>query len=78
MVGAATARLSFTFAEAAASTGYSLDVIRRAVRAGDIATVAPLVNGLAISRRVITSPELTRWLESGEPRSPTTPCQTPL
>lgn len=77
MVGAATARLSFTLAEAAESTGYSIDVIRRAIRAGDILTVAPLVNGRTISRRMITYSELARWVESGEPRCPVTPSSPP-
>ncbi len=64
MVGAARPKLSFTIAEAAQSTGYSIDVIRRAVRAGDLAAVAPKVNGRNLSRPVIVATELERWLNS--------------
>lgn len=67
MIGVARPKLSFTFAEAAVSTGYSVDVIRRAVRAGDLASVAPIINGRNLSRPVIVAAELERWLNDGVP-----------
>ena len=57
-----TAPVSYNYAEAAAASGYSIDIIRRAVRAGDLATVAPKVNGKPLSRPVILAAELARWL----------------
>jgi len=50
MVAVARPKLSFTIAEATASTGYSVGVIRRAVRAGDLVSVAPTVDGRHLSR----------------------------
>jgi len=57
-----TTPAAYTLDDAARASGYSVDVIRRAVRAGDLATVTPVVGGKRISRPVILASELTRWL----------------
>ena len=67
MVTSKKSKVSFNLQEAADSTGYSVDVLRRAIRAGDLATSAPRVNGRTITRRVIKADELERWIESGDP-----------
>lgn len=54
-------KITFNAAEAAEATGVSVDVIRRAVRAGDIATVTPLLNGKPMSKWLIPAAELARW-----------------
>lgn len=56
-------KLAYTVKEAAESTGYSRDVIDRAIRAGDMATLDPKVEGRSIKVRTIRSTELERWLE---------------
>ena len=52
------AKLAYSFEEAAAATGYSIDTIRRAVRNNQ------LVARYANTKPVITVTELTEWLES--------------
>ena len=59
-----SAPVSYTLTDAAATTGYSIDIIRRAVRSGDLATVAPKVNGKPVARPVILHTELVRWLHT--------------
>ena len=51
-------KLAFSFQEAAEATGYSIDVIRRAVRNSE------LVARYANTKPVIMATELTAWLES--------------
>ena len=51
-------KLAFSLAEAAEATGYSIDVIRRAIRKNDL-TVR-----YANSKPVVLATELTEWLES--------------
>jgi hypothetical protein len=51
-------KLAYTYAEAAEATGYSQDVIQRAVSAAD------MVASYANSKPVITARELERWVES--------------
>ena len=51
-------KLAFSFEEAAAATGYSIDTIRRAVRNNE------LVARYANTKPVITVAELSEWLES--------------
>lgn len=53
-----TERLSYNVADAAAATGVSPDVIRRAVRNGDIPVHYPT------SRPVILRADLEAWLAS--------------
>lgn len=56
------AAVSYSMAGAAAATGLSVDVIRRAVRAGDLATVYPKINGRTISKPLIRAADLDAWL----------------
>lgn len=56
---------AFSYETAALATGYSQDVIRRAVRAGDIAVSRPKVDGKAVSKPVIPRDELAAWIERG-------------
>lgn len=59
-----TAPVSYTLEAAASASGYSIDVIRRAVRAGDLATARPKVNGKPVGRPVVLADELQRWVRS--------------
>jgi hypothetical protein len=53
--------ITYDVTSAAAATGVSTDVIRRAIRAGDLATRSPKVNGRQISKPLIPADELRRW-----------------
>jgi hypothetical protein len=53
-----TGKLAYSLDEAAAATGYSADVIRRALRANS------LTARYANTKPVILATELTSWLES--------------
>lgn len=57
------AKIAYNLKEAAEATGYSIDVIRRAVRSGDLATVTPKIEGRDLARPVVTEAELRRWVE---------------
>ena len=57
-----TTPVAYTLAGAATATGYSIDVIRRAVRKGDLVTHAPKVGGTRVARPVILHDDLMRWL----------------
>lgn len=57
--------VSFDYTGAAAATGFSEDVIRRAVNAGDLTVRYPKVAGRTLSKPVIAFDELHRWVESG-------------
>lgn len=54
-------KLAYNAHEAADATGVSVDVIRRAVRSGDLAVVNPKVDGKPIAKWLIPAPELARW-----------------
>ncbi|GEM_PF-1452884 len=54
-------RITYDIASAAEATGVSIDVIRRAIRAGDLATTSPRINGRKISKPLIPAAELERW-----------------
>lgn len=56
------ARISYNIDGAAQATGYSADVIRRAIRAGEIPTRYPEIDGRKLSRPVILAADLTAWL----------------
>lgn len=64
MAAVEIAALSFDYDGAAAATGLSTDVLRRAVRAGDLTVVYPLVDGRPIAKPVITADEIRRWLDA--------------
>jgi len=59
----ATDQLAYSLPEAAAVSGYSLDVIRRAIRAGDLRTVQPVVGGRQVARRRVLREDLLAWLK---------------
>lgn len=59
-----TTPLAYDVAGAAAASGYSVDVIRRAIRAGDLRTAAGTVDGKAVSKKVIRADDLAAWLRA--------------
>lgn len=61
------AQLAYTRQQAAEMVGLSPDVLRRAVKAGDLKTLDPRVDGKAVARDLISHDELMRWLHN-EPR----------
>jgi len=54
--------IAFTIQTAADATGLSVDVIRRAVKSGDLAATRPTIGQRKITRDVILRAELERWL----------------
>lgn len=58
-----TTALAYTIKTAAKATGISEDTIRRAIRAGDLATGRPTVDGKPITTLTIPAAELARWVE---------------
>lgn len=58
-------KLAFTFEEAAAATGYSVDTVRRAVRNNE------LTARYANTKPVILTTELEAWLEALPVEAPT-------
>jgi hypothetical protein len=67
MTGIQISPVSYDYAGASAATGYSVDVIQRAVKAGDIAARYVVVNGQTLSKPVIEADELRRWVAAGKP-----------
>lgn len=57
-----TARISYTRKQAAEATGLSTDVIDRAIREGNLATVRPAVGDRKIATILITHDDLARWI----------------
>ena len=57
--------VSYSAEGAAVATGYSVDVIRRAIRAGEIAVHYPRVNGRPLSKAAILRDDLDRWVRDG-------------
>lgn len=57
-----TTPLAYSKADAAAACGVSIDIISRAIRAGDLATVSPTVKGEPIAKPLILAAELERWI----------------
>jgi hypothetical protein len=58
------ARIAYTYADAAEATGVSIDVIRRAVRAGDLVPAYPT------TRPVLLADDLRDWLRACPSESP--------
>jgi len=54
--------ISYSKADAAMAVGVSVDVINRAIRAGDLAPAKPTVNGKPVAKVVILAAELERWV----------------
>ncbi|CCH77754.1 hypothetical protein BN12_220032 [Nostocoides japonicum T1-X7] len=57
--------ISLDYNGASAATGYSADVIRRAVRAGDLIPRYVSVDGKTSTKPVIEYDELLRWVRAG-------------
>lgn len=57
--------VSYSYETAAAATGFSEDVIKRAVRAGDLQARYVNVDGRTIRKPVIEHDELRRWVREG-------------
>lgn len=62
--------VSYDYAGASAATGLSIDVLRRAVAAGDLAVRYPIVAGRALAKPVIERDELARFIGAGKPERP--------
>ena len=50
---------------AAAAVGVSVDVIRRAVNAGDLVASSVTVDGRKIAKPLIERDELVKWVQAG-------------
>lgn len=57
-----TEPIAYTPKTAAEATGYSEDVIKRAIRSGDLKATRPTINGREVAKDSISAAELTRWL----------------
>jgi hypothetical protein len=55
-------KLAYSRSEAADASGYSEATIKRAIMAGDLREVHPMVGDKPTSKGVITRVELERWL----------------
>jgi hypothetical protein len=60
------APVSYDYAGASAATGFSPDIIQRAVKAGDIEAHYPVVSGRQLAKPVILADELRRWVAAGK------------
>lgn len=58
--------VSYDYAGAAAATGFSEDVIRRAVNGGDLTVRYVTVAGRQVTKPVIEFDELQRWIAAGQ------------
>lgn len=58
--------VSYSFTGAAKATGYSEDVIRRAVNAGNLTPRYPEVAGRQLTKPVLEHAELMRWVGEGK------------
>lgn len=65
MTTAAPTKLAYTRREAAAACGVSVDVIDKAIKAGDLRAVRPTINGRKLATILIRHTELERWLAEG-------------
>lgn len=57
--------VSFDLAGASTATGFSEDVIRRAMNAGDLTVRYVTVAGRTVAKPVIEFDELQRWVAAG-------------
>lgn len=60
------APVSFDAFGAAAATGLSVDVIRRAVRSGDLPTHYPKIDGRQVAKPLILADDLRAWVKRGD------------
>ena len=61
----ATTRIAHNRRQAAEATGVSLDVIDKAIKAGNLRAVRPKVGDRKLSTVLILHTELERWLTDG-------------
>lgn len=54
--------IAYNKADAASAVGVSIDVINRAIRAGDLVPAKPTINGKTVGKVVILASELERWV----------------
>jgi hypothetical protein len=59
-----TAPLAYTINDFAEASGVGRTSIFAALRAGEINTISPVINGKVIKRRLITPEEGKRWLST--------------
>jgi hypothetical protein len=57
-------QISYSRKQAAEQTGVSVDTLDRAIKAGDLATLHPPIDGKPIASPLIEHGELIRWLRS--------------
>jgi len=57
---------AFSVETAALASGVSEDIIRRAIRAGDLQISNPKVNGKPITKNLIPRADLEAWIEAGK------------
>lgn len=57
-----TATVAYNVKDAAEATGLSVDVIKRAIKSGDLRATRPTVDGRQITKDVIPAAELARWV----------------
>jgi hypothetical protein len=60
-----TAPLAYTVKTAAEATGYSIDVLKRAIRSGDLKATRPKIDGREVARDSIAAADLEVWLTGG-------------
>jgi hypothetical protein len=65
-VNAPIAAVSFDVFGAGNASGVSVDVIRRAVRAGDLPVHYPNVKGRQVNKPLILADDLRAWVERGQ------------
>lgn len=65
MTTAAPTKLAYARREAAAACGVSVDVIDKAIKAGDLRAVRPTIGGRKLATILIRHTELERWLAEG-------------
>lgn len=56
-----TTRISYSIKDAAEATGISVDIIKRAIRSGDLKTHRPVVAKREIAKDFIAHIDLERW-----------------
>jgi hypothetical protein len=65
-VNAPIAPVSFDVFGAGNASGVSVDVIRRAVRAGDLPVHYPAIDGRQVNKPLILADDLRAWVERGK------------
>lgn len=66
MMAPQIAPVAFDAFGAAAASGLSVDVIRRAVRSGDLPSHYPEVDGRQVAKPLVLADDLRAWVERGK------------